>query len=121
MFLDAPLLGRAAAVVRNGCAIDDGDYLEPGRLKRTDGCFTSSAWTADKDADLAHAVLHGFARRGVSGQPSGVGRALARALEAGRARGAPGQHVAVRIGDGDDRIVEAALDVGDSARHVLAF
>src|SRR5712692_5486251 len=63
--LDAPLLGRAAAVMRHGCAIDDGDYLEPGRLQRTDGCFTSSARTADEDTDLAHAVLHGFARRGV--------------------------------------------------------
>src|SRR5438132_1045275 len=102
--------------MRNGCAIDDGDYLEPGRLERTDSCFTSSAWTAHKDADLTHAVLHGFTRRGVGGQTGGVWRALARALKASCARGAPGQHVAVRIGDGDDRIVEAALNVGDATR-----
>src|SRR5262249_19068638 len=48
-------------------------------------------------------------------------RALARALEAGPARGAPREDVAVRIGNGHDCVVEARLDIGVSARHVLAF
>src|ERR671936_382835 len=81
----------------------------------------TTARPADEDAHLAHAVFHGLAGRRVGGQAGGVGRALARALEAGRARGAPGEHVAVRIGDGHDGVVEAGLDVGIAARHVLAF
>src|SRR5260370_30471890 len=112
--------GRRAAVVRNGRAIDDGDYLEPGRLEGTDGCFAPSARTADENAHLAHTVLHGLAGRGVGGQAGCVRGALARAFEARCARRAPGQHVAVRVSDRDDRIVETTLDVGDSARHVLA-
>src|ERR671936_272205 len=81
----------------------------------------TTARPADEDAHLAHAVFHGLAGRRVGGQAGGVGRALARALEAGRARRAPGQHVAVRVGDRDDGVVEAGLDVGVAARDVLAL
>jgi hypothetical protein len=46
-------------------------------------------------------------------------RALARALEAGATRGRPRQRVALAIGDGDDGVVEARVNVGDTFGHVL--
>src|SRR5690606_17187500 len=49
----------------------------------------------------------------------GEGRRLARALEAHVAGRGPGQHVAALVGEGDDRVVEAALDVGDAVADVL--
>src|SRR4029078_3293387 len=47
-------------------------------------------------------------------------RRLARALEAGRAGGLPHDHVAVLVGQGDDRVVERRLDVRLADRDVLA-
>src|SRR6185503_16283695 len=44
---------------------------------------------------------------------------FARALEAGVARGRPGQRVALAVGDGDDGVVERRVDVGDALGDVL--
>ena len=44
---------------------------------------------------------------------------LRRALEAGRAGGLPGDHVALLVGQGHDRVVEGRLDVGVPHRDVL--
>src|SRR5262245_48488238 len=118
---DTPLLGWSAAVMRDGRAIHDRGDLEAGRLQRADGGFAASARPAHEDADLAHAVLHRLLGGGIGSQAGGVRRALARALEAGRSGRAPGEHVAVGISDGHDGVVEAGLDVGVAARHVLAL
>src|SRR6266576_6390672 len=95
--LDAAPLGRAATVVRNGGDVGDGADLEAGRLERTDRLLSAGARTLHVDLDLAHAVLHGALRGTVGRQGRGVGRALARALEAGHAGGAPADDRAIEV------------------------
>src|SRR5262249_20491573 len=62
-----------------------------------------------------------LARGLLRGDLRSVGGALARALEVARASAAPGEHVAVRIRQRDDRVVERALHVRASARHTLTL
>ena len=51
----------------------------------------------------------------------GKGSALARAAESERARTRPGQHIAERIGERDNRVIEGGLNVHDTVRHNLLF
>ena len=74
-----------------------------------------------KHVDLLHPVLHRGARALLGGQLRGVGRRLARTLETDLARRGPREHVALGVGDRDDRVVERALDVRDPEGDVLAF
>src|ERR1700722_12345362 len=60
-----PTLGRAAAIMRNGGNVLDGTDLEAGRLQRPEGGPPAGARSLDEDLALAHAVLHGPARRGL--------------------------------------------------------
>src|SRR5580658_6223498 len=116
----APLLG-AAAVVGNGRHVLDADDLDAGRRERPDGGLATRAGAPHQDVHLAHAVLHGPAGAGLGRQLGGEGGRLAGALEADVAGRSPGEHVAVGIGDGDDGVVERALDVGDAVGDVLAL
>src|SRR3954465_11323489 len=56
---------------------------------------------------------------GLRGHPRGGRRRLAGALEAHLAGARPGDHVAQRVGDRDDRVVERALDVRVPMSDVL--
>src|ERR671912_2680330 len=100
---DAAALGRAAAVVRLGGDVRDRADLEADGLDRADRGLTARARALDEDVDLAHAVLLGPAARGLSSLLRGVGRGLARALEADLAGAGPRDHVALWVGDRDDR------------------
>src|SRR6185369_5431850 len=71
--------------------------------------------------DPLDTVLHALAGRGVGGHLSGEGGRLARALEPGRAGGLPAHDVPLGVGDRDDGVVEAGLDVGDPVRNVLLY
>src|SRR5262245_52893134 len=60
---DAPLLGRAAAVVRNRRHVGDRRDLEPAGVQRADGGFASWAGPAHADLDGPQSVfLRGDAR-----------------------------------------------------------
>ena len=54
----------------------------------------------------------------LGGHLGGEGRALAGALEADVAGRGPREHVALEVGDRDDRVVEGRLDVGDAVGDV---
>src|SRR5688572_6095473 len=51
----------------------------------------------------------------------GVRRRLPRALESHHARARPGDRIALGVGDGDHRIVEAGVHMGDAGGDVLAL
>src|SRR5262249_6633228 len=75
----------------------------------------------DQNFKRLHAVLLRLAA-GVFGRDlRSVRRRLARALEAHRAGGRPGDRVPLRVGDGDDRVVEGGVHVSDARRDVLAL
>src|SRR6516162_9649109 len=84
---DPAPLGRTAAIVRNGGNVLDGTHLETGRLQRPDRGLPAGTRALDEDVDLAHAVLHGTACRGLRGLLRGVRGGLARALEPDLSRG----------------------------------
>src|SRR5207253_2154047 len=88
--------------------------------ERADRRLAAGARALDEDLDLLQAVLHALARRGVRRDLRGERRRLARALEARGAGRLPDDHVALGIGERDDRVVERRLDVRLSDRDVLA-
>ena len=89
---------------------------EPPQVRR----LATRARALHEDRDRSHAVLRRLAARVFRRELTGERRALARALEAARARAGPRHHVALQVGDGDDGVVEGRLDVGDAGRDVLA-
>src|SRR5215203_1930481 len=116
---DAAPLGGAAAVVGDGGDVLDALDLQAGGLEGADGRLPAGARALDEDVDLADAVLLGPAG-GLLGRQLGRERGrLARALEPDVARRRPRDRVALGVGDGHDRVVEAGLDVGMGVRDVL--
>src|SRR3954462_3360956 len=116
---DPSPLARAAAVVRLGGDVLDAGDLEPRGLQRADRGLAARARALHEDLDLLHALLDALARGRVGRHLSGERRRLARALEAGAAGGLPRDHVALTIGQRDDRVVEGGLDVRLADRDVL--
>src|SRR5262249_41847275 len=116
---DPAPLRRPAAIVRDGGHVLDRAGRQPGRLQRPDGGLPARARTLDEDVDLAHAVFHRAARRGLGRHLRGVRRGLARSLEPDLTRGRPRDDVARRVGNRDDRVVERAPDVSVPVSNVL--
>src|SRR5439155_14496856 len=119
VLLYAAALGRPATVVRDGRDVADERDLEPRGGQRTQRRLPARARALHQDAHVLEAVLHRLggcvARRHLRRER----RRLARALESARAGRGPAEHVPAHVGDGDDRVVERALDVDDPRLHVL--
>ena len=109
--LDPPPLFRAAAVVGLRGDVLDRGHVEAGGLQRADRGLAAGAGALGEDLDLLEAVLHALFGGRVGGHLGGERGRLARAFEPGRAGRLPGDHVAVGVGQGDDRVVEGSLDV----------
>ena len=107
--------------MRNGGAVLDRGHFEAGSLEGADGGLATGTRALHIDGDLLQAVLHGRLRGGLGGHLRGERRGLTGALEAHGARGLPGDHVALRIGDGDDGVVERRLDVSGAHGNVLTL
>src|SRR5262249_13704434 len=118
---DPAPLGRAAAIVRNRGHVLDRADLKAGRLQRPDGGLPARARALDEHVDLAHAVLHGPACRGLGRHLGSEGRRLTRALEADLPGGRPRDDAPGRVGDRDDGVVERALDMSVPVGDVLPF
>ena len=99
--------------------VGDARHFEAGSLQRTDRRLASATGTGNMDVDLANAVLLGDARRFVRCDLRCERRAFAAALEVDIPGARPGDHVALRIGDRHDRVVERRLNMGDAHRNVL--
>src|SRR5262245_56071389 len=96
MFLptsDAPLLGRAAAVVRNRRHVGDAGDLQAAGVQRADCGLAPGARAAHADLDGAQAVLLRRDARLLGRDLRGERRALARAAESRAARSRPRQRV----------------------------
>src|SRR5262245_3038267 len=118
---DAPPLGGTAPIVRDGRDVLDSDDFDARVLDRPDGGLATRARSLHDDVDLADAVLHRASRGRLRRELRGERRGLARALEADVARRRPGDHVALLVGDRDDRVVERRLDVRGAVGDVLAL
>src|SRR5205085_3663752 len=109
--LDAPPFAGADAVVCLRRDVLDGQDLETGGLERADRRLAAGAGTFDEDLHLLEAVLHALASCGVGRHLRGERRRLARALEARGTGGLPRDDVPLAVGERDDGVVEARLDV----------
>src|SRR5439155_15170627 len=95
--------------------LDRGD-LESRRLQRADGRLTAGPRPLHPHLDALHPGVQRLARRRLGRDLRRERRALARALEADLARAGPREHVAVRVRDRADGVVEAGVDVRDAIR-----
>src|SRR5688500_8982716 len=118
---DPAALGRADAVVRDRGDVADRGDLEADRLQRPKRALAARAGALDLDLEGADAILGGLLAGVRGGDLGGIGSRLAAALEAHHAGRRPGNRIALRVGDGDHRIVERGIHVGDARRDVLAL
>src|SRR6266404_7323076 len=116
-----PALARTAAIVRDRGHIADRCDGEARRLQRTKRRFAARTGAGNFHFQRAHAVFLRLLGN-VFGRDLGRIRGrLARTLEAHRAGRRPGNGVALRVGDGDGRVVERRIHVRDAGRDVLAL
>src|SRR5450432_3376215 len=116
-----PALARTAAIVRDrGHVADRGDG-EARSLQRAQRRFTARTGACHFDFQRAHAVFLRLLGNVFRRDLRGIGRRFARTLEAHRASRRPGNGIALRIGDGDGRVVERRIHVRDARCDVLAL
>lgn len=89
--------------------------LQTGSLQRRNRRFAPCAKSLNADLDFAHTEFLGLFRGQFRGTLGGERRTLPAPLESSRPCRSPAKYIAVWIGDGDNRIVERSLDVGDAA------
>src|SRR6185369_16670593 len=116
---DSAPLRRAAAVVRDRRHVGDAADLEADRIQRAHRRLAARAGTLDAHFDVFHAAFLRCAPGALGGDLRRERGGLARALEAGVARGRPGKHVALAVGDRHDGVVERRMHVGDALGDVL--
>src|SRR5438309_1890320 len=119
--LHPPPFARPHPVVRDRGHVADGGDGEAHRLQRPERAFAAGSRPLDLDLERADAVIGGLLARVLGRDLRGIGRRLAAALEAHHSGRAPGDGVALRVGDGDHGVVEAGVHVGDAGRDVLAL
>src|SRR3954453_14893716 len=116
-----PALARSATIVRDrGHVADRGDGEARG-LQRTKRRFTARTGPCHFNFQRTHAVFLRLLGDVFGGDLRGIRGRLARALETHRAGRRPGDGVALRVGDGDRRVVERRIHMRDAAGDVLAF
>src|SRR5258708_566605 len=116
-----PALARTAAIVRDRRHVADRCNGEARSLQRTGRRFAARTGTGNFNLQRAHAVLLRLLGDVFGRDLCGIGGRFARTLEAHRSRRRPGNGVALRVGDGDGRVVERRIHVRDTGCNVLAF
>src|SRR5580692_8077299 len=116
-----PALARTAAIVRDRRHVADRSNGEARRLQRAKRRFAARTRAGNFNLQGAHAVFLRLLGDVFGRDLRGVGGRLARTLEAHRSRGRPGNGVALRIGDGDGRVVERRIYVRHAGGNVLAL
>ena len=89
-------------------------------LHGADGGFPPGARALHADLDFPEAVTHGLSAGILRDHLGGVSGALSRALKATFASAGPSDDSTFLIGDADNGVVEACLDVRDPVDDVLA-
>src|ERR1700724_3493551 len=116
-----PALARTAAIVRDRRHVADRCDGEARSLQRAKRRFAARTGTCNFHFQRAHAVFLRLLGDVLGRDLRGVGGRFARALETHRSGRRPGNGVALRVGDGDGRIVERRIHVRDAGGDVLAL
>src|SRR5690348_7233490 len=118
---DTPTLARTATIVRDRRHVADRCDGEARSLQRTKRRFTARTRACNFDLQRAHAMFLRLLGDVFRSNLCRVGGRLTRTLEAHRAGRRPGDGVALRVGDGDGRVVERRIHMRDAGGDVLAF
>src|SRR6185437_13504180 len=118
---DAAALAGTAAVVRDRRHVADRSDVEAGRLDGAQRRFAPGTGAGNLNLKRAQAVLAGLAHGVLGRHLRRERRRFARALETHRAGRRPRDGVALRIGDGNHRVVERRIDVRDAGDDVFAL
>src|SRR5216684_1152119 len=116
-----PTLARTAAIVRDRRHVADRCDGETRGLQRTERRFAARTGTGNFNLQRAHAVFLRLLGDVFRRDLRGIGGRFARPLETHRPRRRPGNGVALRVGDGDGRVVERRIHVRYAGRNVLAL
>src|SRR4026209_1053091 len=100
------MLWRTTTVVRHWRNVSNNSEIEPDRLQSAHGGFASRSRSPDQHFHFFESMAHCLARGILSHHLGGIGGAFARTFEANLAGARPSDHVAFRISDGYDRVVE---------------
>src|SRR5664279_747548 len=117
----ATTLTRTAAIVRDRGHVADRRDGEARRLQCAKRRLTAGTRTRHLDLEGAHAVFLRLLGGVFGGDLRGVRRRFARAFETHGPRRRPGDGVALRVGDGDHRVVERRIHMRHARRDVFAF
>src|SRR5579875_3353108 len=119
--LHSAALRRTAAVMRHRRDVADRANLDTRSGQRADGALTAGAGAGDANIDRTQTVVTRGVGRVDRRLLRGKRGSLAGAAEAERAGTLPRDRVALLVGDRDDGVVEARLDVNEPERNVFAF
>ncbi|KFM83875.1 hypothetical protein DJ90_5615 [Paenibacillus macerans] len=97
--------------MRNRSHVFNHVYFKTCRLQRADSGFTAGARTFDHNFNSLHAMLHSRFCSRFRGHLRGKRRRLTGAFETEITGACPRDRVAVRIRNGNDRIVEGGADM----------
>src|SRR5512133_396187 len=106
MASDAALLWRTTTVVRHRRNVANHREVETDRLQGAHGGFASCSGSFYQHFHFFESMAHRLARGILSHHLGSIGGAFARTFEANLAGARPSDHVAFRISDGYDRVVE---------------
>src|SRR5271165_6607978 len=118
---NAPALAGPATIVRDRRHVTDRGDGEARGLQRAERRFAARTGTGDLDFQRAHAVFLRLLGNVLRRDLRGIRGRLARSLEAHRAGRRPGNGVALRVGDGDGRVVERRVHMRHAGGDVLAL
>ena len=116
--LNATLLARTTAVVRDRRYVFDQLDIQPSCLQRGDGAFTTRARTLHADFNVSHAKLGCLFRSLLSGALPSKRGALSTSFESARTGTCPAQRITLGIGDRHGRIIERGVDVRDATSDI---
>ena len=111
--------GFGGTCVNVGCVPKKIMYNAAHCRETAQRAFAARARALHFDFEGAHAMLGGLAARVVGGDLRSIGSRLAAALEAHHAGAGPADRIALCVGDGDHRVVEAGVDMRNAAGNVL--
>src|SRR3972149_6316832 len=112
--LNTSSLRGAASVLRPRGHVLNGVDPQARGLERRNRRVATGARPLHPNLHLLHPEAPCGVGRLLDGALSGERSALARPLEAHRPRGTAREHVAVYVRDGDERVVEGGLDMGNA-------
>ena len=118
LVLDATLLARTAAVVRDRSAIFDRFDVQASSLKCRDCTFTTTAWAFDSDVNFFDTELHRLVGSLGGRTLTGKRGTFTRPLEAASTCTGPAKGFAFGVGDGDGCVVESSLNMGHAVSRV---